>query len=221
MANRLICYLNQATTSIRWTIKDILRSLKDGPNFPPLAPVGALGVEANSHLLRLQELNESSKDGRSILEKIMGDGFLWGVPKKGRTYEVMMSRRFETRYWNPAINNKILRPQRNLTVCDNCGHHKKAHTLCRYCYDKVIEETKAIKEKVQQAFGLSPIEKEAKIVYEEDKPTDIDESKVLVEMGKKRPEWFSKSLLQKSSPESQESLSEGSVSFPRPQATIK
>ena len=65
------------------------------------------------------------------------------------------------------------------------------------CYSKVREETKAM----QEAFGDDliynhPI-KEVIVLYEDENPGEY-QNEYIVKMNKKRPSWFSQSLLAKS-----------------------
>lgn len=67
------------------------------------------------------------------------------------------------------------------------------------CYKKVMDETKAMQEAIQNELKLDPIEKEVVVVYEgekDSKPSEFFEGKRIVEMKKERPSWFSKNLLQ-------------------------
>lgn len=63
----------------------------------------------------------------------------------------------------------------------------------------MIDETKAMQEKIQNELGLEPINKEVVVLYQgekDGKPTEFFEGKRIVEMEKPRPSWFSKNLLQ-------------------------
>jgi large subunit ribosomal protein L32 len=60
-------------------------------------------------------------------EKLLNDGFLWAVPRKRRTVEKRLSRKFGY----PEYVYKLLLPKRNLLVCNTCGHHYEANHLCR------------------------------------------------------------------------------------------
>lgn len=68
------------------------------------------------------------------------------------------------------------------------------------CYKKVIDETKAMQEAIQNELKLEPVENEVVVLYEGEKDTKSDEfwkGKRIVEMKKPRPQWFSDNLLQK------------------------
>lgn len=65
------------------------------------------------------------------------------------------------------------------------------------CYKKVLDETKAMQEKIQEELKLEPVEKEVVVLYEgekDEKPTEFFDGKRIVEMKKPRPSWFSKNL---------------------------
>lgn len=67
------------------------------------------------------------------------------------------------------------------------------------CYKKVIDETKAMQDAIQNELGLEPVEKEVVVLYDGEKGDDANEfyeGKRIVEMKKERPAWFSKNLLQ-------------------------
>jgi len=123
-------------------------------------------------------------------------GFLWGVPKKRRTVERRMQRRygFEEWHWKP------LRLKTNIRICDTCGHHYEAKHLCRHCYDKVVAETKTIRDAAELKLGHEPENKNIVVLYENELQT-VDpkqiEDQMIVEIPKPRPYWFSKNLLQK------------------------
>lgn len=156
---------------------------------------------------------------------------MWGVPKRRRSVERRLTRRFGLKEWHW----KMLIPKYNLLICDNCGHHYQAKHMCSKskfftfsshintsynikspylfnhlfsgnCYEKNLEETKVIRESIEAKLGHSPIDKDVIVLYQSDreKGLDIDEStaslnnKLLVEIPKDRPSFFSPNLLQKS-----------------------
>jgi len=136
----------------------------------------------------------------NTLEDKKSEGFVWGVPKRRRSVEKRITRKFGLPEWGL----KLLKPKYNLLVCDSCGHHYEAKRLCRNCYEKTIEETKLIRESMEAKFGHSAIDKDVIVLYESDKRKDMDESslnasnKLIVEIPKERPTFFSPNLLQKS-----------------------
>lgn len=161
------------------------------------------------------EVNTSKKTEFS-LKDIIGDGFLWAVPKHRRTLE----RRHKRKYGSPEYVLKILQPKTNIKTCDTCGDDHEVGVLCRKCnnsfyfyiffnlkiffkatcYKKVIDETKAMQEAIQNELKFEPVEKEVVVLYEgekDGKPDEFWEGKRIVEIKKERPSWFSQNLLQK------------------------
>ncbi|CAG7730464.1 unnamed protein product [Allacma fusca] len=123
------------------------------------------------------------------------EGFVWGVPKRRRTAERRWSRKIGAEGWHM----KILQPKTNLIICDSCGHHHEAKHLCRNCYDRVKAETEAIRTKIESQFGDNPEDRNVVVLYENETVGDsATQNKLLVELSKPRPAWFSKNLLQKS-----------------------
>ncbi|KAL2735371.1 hypothetical protein V1478_003011 [Vespula squamosa] len=144
-----------------------------------------------------------SNRGRFSLKDIIGDGFLWGVPTARRTIEKRMNRRFGyPKYnWKPPV------PKTNLLMCPNCGSHHEAGLLCGYCYEKVKIETQEMQDAIQEKLGLSPVEEDVIVIYEgeNDKTEEFWKNQKVIEMPKKRPEWFHKNLLEPSTVEPSDS----------------
>nr|XP_023013646.1 39S ribosomal protein L32, mitochondrial [Leptinotarsa decemlineata] len=137
------------------------------------------------------------KGPRWSLKDVIGDGFLWAQPKSRRSLEKRMKRR----YGHPDYIMKILTPRTDLRTCNVCGDDHEAGVLCPTCYKKVIDETKAMQDAIQNELKLEPVEKEVVVLYEGEKdgePEEFFEGKRIVEMKRERPSWFSKNLLQKS-----------------------
>lgn len=69
---------------------------------------------------------------------------MWAVPKKRRTIEKRLSRRFgvEKYVWKPPV------AKTNLLICTNCGHNYEAGRLCgkSYYYKIVISYNKIKKQ---------------------------------------------------------------------------
>ncbi|KAH8268568.1 hypothetical protein KR026_009001 [Drosophila bipectinata] len=131
------------------------------------------------------------------LKQLIGDGMLWAVPKHRRSVEKRLNRKFGY----PEYVWKPLKEKRHLRSCMQCGHDYEMGTLCPFCYQKVLNETKLMQEKIQDELGLDPVEKEVIVLYEgekAEKSADELNSKRIVEMKKPRPMWFTKNLLQKS-----------------------
>lgn len=133
------------------------------------------------------------------LKDLIGDGFLWAVPKSRRSVE----RRQKRKYGDPEKwkNQKTIRKLEHLLVCDTCGNFREMGIICAHCYDKVRKETESIKEKIMKKLHLKPIESEVVVLYDGEKVEESEKfwrGKSIVEMEKPRPQWFSKNLLQKS-----------------------
>ncbi|XP_044761438.1 39S ribosomal protein L32, mitochondrial [Coccinella septempunctata] len=128
------------------------------------------------------------------LKDIIGDGFLWAVPKHRRTIEKRLKRKFG----NPFYHLKILVPKTNIRVCNTCGDHHEIGILCPTCYNRIMKETKEMRKAIKEKLGLQPVEKEVVVLYENEKSTleGEFEGQPIVEMKKPRPPWFSKNLLQ-------------------------
>lgn len=129
------------------------------------------------------------------LSDILGDGFLWAVPKHRRTVE----KRWKRKFGDPYYVNKLLLPKSYLKTCNECGDNHEAGVLCPTCYKKVIEETKAMQTAIQEKLKLEPVEHEIVVLYQGEKdakPDEFCDGKRIVEMKKPRPSWFTKNLLQ-------------------------
>lgn len=61
------------------------------------------------------------------LKDLIGDGFLWAVPKNRRTIE----KRLKRKYGSPEYVLKILLPKTTIRVCNQCGHDFEVGLLCR------------------------------------------------------------------------------------------
>lgn len=92
------------------------------------------------------------------------DPFLWAVPKHRRSIYRRRIRKFGTLdgFW------KMLRPKTNIVSCVECGNDKEAGRLCPVCYDRVKLETESMQEVIQKELGLSPVDKEVVVVYQND-----------------------------------------------------
>lgn len=143
------------------------------------------------------ENNLSAKPANKLsLKEIFNTSILWAVPKHRKSIEKRMSAKYgmKDRVW------KMLMPRTDLTVCYTCGytHHRK--TLCGNCYAKVKEETTRLQDKIVEALGLSPVDKEVVVLYKgegQDESDDFHKTYKVVEVEGERPPWFSKNLLQK------------------------
>ncbi|XP_017886298.1 39S ribosomal protein L32, mitochondrial [Ceratina calcarata] len=102
-----------------------------------LPPGHLLAIDCNA----LSHVQPTIIPGRS-LKDILNDAILWAVPKKRRTIEKRLNRRFGV----PKYNWKPHVPKTNIIMCRKCGHDYEVNTLCGYCYEKVKLETKEFKE---------------------------------------------------------------------------
>ncbi|ODM89846.1 39S ribosomal protein L32, mitochondrial [Orchesella cincta] len=185
--------------ALRLSATDSIRGLKKLTEllfpFPKGFPPGLAVAGAPSTLPPIPMPSATMEDKKA-------EGFVWGVPKRRRSIETRLTRKFGVLEWHW----KLIKPKYNLLVCDTCGHHYEAKHLCRNCYEKTMEETKLIRESMEAKFGHSPMDKDVIVLYESDKqsvPTDTTPSlnasnKLIVELPKNRPTFFSPNLLQKS-----------------------
>ncbi|KAF5280120.1 hypothetical protein FQR65_LT15069 [Abscondita terminalis] len=153
-------------------------------NYPPEFSYDVLGV---------QSPKPTSKN--ISLSDILGDGFLWAVPRNRRTVE----KRWKRKFGHPFYVYKIMLPKTTLRVCNVCGDDHEVGVLCPTCYKKVISETTQMQDAIQNELGLEPVENEVTVLYAGEKdqhPSEYWEGKRIVEIDKPRPAWFSKNLLQ-------------------------
>lgn len=75
------------------------------------------------------ELNKSCAPPKKpfSLKDIVGDGFLWAVPRCRRTLEKRLTRKFG----HPKYVLKILQPKQTLRTCNVCGDDHEVGVLCR------------------------------------------------------------------------------------------
>ncbi|XP_015588462.1 39S ribosomal protein L32, mitochondrial isoform X2 [Cephus cinctus] len=160
-----------------------------GRGFPPEA-LCALPISGSSNLVQL-----SHKPGELSIKDILGDGFLWAVPKSRRTVEKRLKRKFGV----PKYNWKPLVPKTNILMCTNCGHNYEAGNLCGYCYARVKQETNNLQKIIRSQLKLKPVEQEVVVLYEgekEKKSAEFWKNQRVVEVPKKRPQWFHQNLMQ-------------------------
>lgn len=199
-------------------LRGVLKNLENAMRLNGGAPAMALAVDPHASL-------PMHKNSSFTLRDLIGDGFLWAVPKHRRSVEKRLNRKFGY----PEYVWKPLKEKRNLRTCTKCGHDYELGLLCRkflyyallkyvftcvyfriaaFCYDKVRQETELMQDKIQAKLGLDPIEKEVVVLYEGEKASETVEDhtrKVIVEIQKPRPMWFTKNLLQKSTQQSSDS----------------
>lgn len=80
----------------------------------------------------------------------------------------------------------------NIDVCPECGHLKQKHVLCGYCYEKVRQETAAIRRQMGKLEGgpLNAPTVETVVLYAGETPSEAHQGKRLIERDRKRPSWF-------------------------------
>nr|CAH7718407.1 unnamed protein product [Callosobruchus chinensis] len=155
--------------------------------YPPAEAFALVGIQS--------EKTSNPNRGWNTIKEIIGDGFLFAVPKHRRTIEKRLKRKFG----HPDYILKIILPRKDLKVCNVCGDDHEAGVLCPTCYKKVIDETKVMQDAIQNELKLEPVEKEVVVLYsgeKNEKPQEFFEGKRIVEVDKPRPAWFSKNLLQ-------------------------
>jgi len=140
------------------------------------------------------QISSPTVDSRFSLAELF-DGFLWGaVPKSRRSRE-----RGATRKFGSHKIREYMTPKRNLVSCLDCGAFHEVHSICGQCYQKVRDETEAMRARMDPDLRLySAPSTEVVYVYagEEDQREKY-KGKYIVEMDKPRPEWFPKNLLTK------------------------
>ncbi|KAL5290158.1 MRPL32 family protein [Megaselia abdita] len=127
------------------------------------------------------------------LKSLIGDGFLFAVPKHRRSVERNLQRKFG----NPEYVWKLLKVKSNLRVCHKCGSNYEVGLLCPSCYKKVFEETKLMQTEIENTLKLDPVDKEVIVLYKGEINSEENLEKKVVEMPKSKPLWFSKNLIQK------------------------
>merc|ERR1712039_475874 len=129
------------------------------------------------------------------------DGLAWHASRRS------VERRKSRLYAKAGLiwgTSKILKANRKIKVEHSTAEYFIKNTLAPKSYKKIMEETKAIQERMNETFGLGtlPKNKEVIVLYDGEKAEDtFDASKnQIVEMPKERPAFFSKNLLQKVNP---------------------
>ena len=161
----------------------ILRQLFRDPRSPQFALVGALPRLSDTNIRDQNELMEQS--------------ILWNTPKHRKTIEKRTMAKYGGRQWG---SEKLFKVNHRIRTDYKTGEYFELGKLAPKTYKKVMEETEAIKNKMIKAFGsgLQPIDKEVVVMYENEKNEDAkNANKLVVEMEKPRPSFFTQNLLQK------------------------
>ncbi|XP_061442990.1 large ribosomal subunit protein bL32m [Rhineura floridana] len=145
---------------------------------PPPAP--ALAIQGPAFLLEPVEEKAESNVTPSLTDSI----FWMAAPKSRRTIEVNRCRRRNPR--------NLIKLKTNIDVCPQCGNLKQKHILCGYCYQKVKQETAAIRKEIwaQEGGPHKAPAIETVVLYGGEQPREKDEGKRIIERNRKRPSWF-------------------------------
>ncbi|XP_063160240.1 large ribosomal subunit protein bL32m [Candoia aspera] len=149
-----------------------------GGHTPPWAP--ALAVQAPASLLNPVEEETEYYENPSFLDSM----FWMPAPKSRRTIEVNRCRRRNF--------NHLIKIKKNVDICPECGNLKEKHVLCGYCYEKVKQETYAIRKQIgvlEDGPHKAPTV-ESVVLYAGETPKAEDEGKRIIERNRKRPSWF-------------------------------
>jgi len=116
---------------------------------------------------------------------------LFNCPTHRRTVEKRAKRRFGVKEWGtwriPVVNKKI-------RVDHETGEYYELGKLAPGKYKKVMAETRLIQLGMMEKFGSDPKDKEVCVVYEGE---EEDADKLIVERKRERPQWFSRSQLER------------------------
>ena len=104
------------------------------------------------------------KTAQPSLRDIFDVSILLAVPKKRRSLERRKCRRFGI----PELHYKMLVPKTNILTCKKCGSFHEAGVICPTCYSRVMAETKEMQEVIAKNLGLSPVEEEVVVLYQDD-----------------------------------------------------
>lgn len=115
-------------------------------------------------------------------------GIMWAVP----TFRVSLERRLKRRIGHPFFR---IKPKDYIKSCHVCGHFHLAHTICGHCYAKVKQETDQLRDAIAQELKLEPVQEEVFVAYQGEEK----KGRLVVEVDRPRPAWFSKNLMKRSS----------------------
>lgn len=123
------------------------------------------------------------------------DGLIWATPKHRTPARIKAFRRYGDERFQDST--KLWKVARNLVNCSECGAFHEVHTICRSCYKKVEEESKAIIEGIRSAWKGEAIDKEVQVLYQGE-TAQVSGQKRIVELERPRPLWFETNLSQRS-----------------------
>uniref|UniRef100_L7LYT6 Large ribosomal subunit protein bL32m n=1 Tax=Rhipicephalus pulchellus TaxID=72859 RepID=L7LYT6_RHIPC len=118
-------------------------------------------------------------------DQFQDKGVVWAVP----TFRVSVERRLMRRISHPFFR---IKPKDYIKNCHVCGHFHLAHTICGHCYGKVKQETEQLRDAIAQRLKLDPVETEVVVAYQGEKK---ERHRVVVEVDRPRPAWFTKNLM--------------------------
>ena len=129
-------------------------------------------------------------------EDQFSDSILWNTPKRRKTIERRTFAKYGSLEWGTV---KYQRVNKKIRVDNNTAEFFELGKLAPKTYEKIMEETKAIQEKMKDSFQrqFTPQNKEIVVMYENEEKREEDENKIPVEMKKERPPFFSPNLMQK------------------------
>ncbi|XP_049586357.1 large ribosomal subunit protein bL32m [Syngnathus scovelli] len=146
--------------------------------------VPALAMNGSSLLPSVEEQQQEEEQSGAGPHGVL-DSILWmAAPKKRRSIEVNRTRR--------RAETKLCKVKLDIEPCPECGHLKQKHTMCGFCYAKVCRETSLIRRQIQEMEGgpLAAPTVETVVLYADEKPSELDQGKRIVERPRKRPAWF-------------------------------
>ncbi|KAF6776112.1 hypothetical protein AHF37_04103 [Paragonimus kellicotti] len=132
-----------------------------------------------------QNITISPMDGKTSL---FLDGWYLATPKKRRSLDRRRIRKFM------SFTMDKYRPRDDLVSCTVCGYLNPRGFLCVNCYEKVREETNALRSLVGNEL---PSDREVRFVYEDDPRNALNDATQQVHVNHPRPSWFPINLLQR------------------------
>ena len=124
------------------------------------------------------------------------DAILWNTPKRRKSIERRTFSKYGSKEWG---NMKFPQKNKKIRVDYKTGEYFELGKLAPKTYEKVMEETKEIQQKMKNMFqnNFQPQDKELAVLYENEEKTDEHEGKRIIEMEKPRPAFFSPNLMQR------------------------
>ncbi|KAK0052517.1 39S ribosomal protein L32 mitochondrial [Biomphalaria pfeifferi] len=185
MASMLRTYIASLVSKFHATYNHYYQIVQILSKNNPPPSLAVLGIPQNSQVAP----TENDTSSKSILDSIF-DGILLAVPKHRRSIEKRLFRKH--RYTSFMEYGT---PKNTIIPCLECGQFKEKGHLCKNCYEKVRLETKEMQAKMGEDLQFNAPRQEVEFVYEGEKAEN--KNTFVVNMGKSRPSWFSKHLLNK------------------------